>query len=207
MTSKSEKSAGFTIVELMIATMVFSTILVAITIGVLYFTRAYYKGVYASTTQNAARNVTESIAKAIQFGSSDDIVKQPQQASDGKWYMCAGGYAFVYDFNGIYKTDGTGSSIGVYMQPISGSSCDVPSGITGQQQLLGDNMRITDLQVSEIAPYTISVTVAHDVAGATDQNTSLTALTGSDVACKTGSGSEYCAVSTVTATVSPRVAD
>ncbi len=193
-------SKGFTIVELMIATMVFSTILVAISIGVMYFTRSYYKGVYESSTQNAARNVAESITKAIQFnGSENNVVLPTIDTATGKNYLCAGGYIFVYQQGQKYTGSGT---TGFYTQPLTGNCMSVPPA-SNQQQLLGKNMRIASITMngSAAASYTVTVTVAYgddDVLSATE---------GSNIACITGSGSEYCAVSTVTATAVPRIAN
>src|SRR5262249_25193419 len=64
------RQAGFTIVELMVATLVFSTILIVITYGVLSFTRAYYNGVTNSTTQDTARNIISTISQAVEFNGS-----------------------------------------------------------------------------------------------------------------------------------------
>lgn len=58
---------GFTIVELLISTAVLSVILLAASAVVLQISRMYYKGVVLSKTQDAARNITESIARSIQF--------------------------------------------------------------------------------------------------------------------------------------------
>ena len=49
--------SGFTIVELMIATLVFAMVLLVITVGVMSFTRAYYRGINQSNTQRVARAV------------------------------------------------------------------------------------------------------------------------------------------------------
>lgn len=72
--SRSEQrvgQGGFTIVELLIATVVFASVLILITVGVLSFTRAYFKGVNQSATQNTARLVIENVTQAIQFSGSE----------------------------------------------------------------------------------------------------------------------------------------
>jgi len=54
LSSRSKRlQSGFTLVELMIATMVFSVILLVITYGVVRFTNSYYKGLNSSTTNSA----------------------------------------------------------------------------------------------------------------------------------------------------------
>lgn len=204
-TNGHAKSAGFTIVELMIATMVFSTILVAISVGVIYFTKSYYKGVHESATQNAARGAAESIAKAIQFGGSGTDVNQGTY-KDGKNFICVGGYVFVYELGKTYKAGVSGSG-GLYMQTQESGDCDAdrenaPSAAEKSKQLLGDNMRVSYLAAPRYDAYSVTVTIAYG-----DGDDLFTATSGRDISCKSGAGSEYCAVATVTATASPRVAN
>ncbi len=85
---------GFTIVELMIATLVFSVILTVVTMGVISFSNRYYKGVHASTTQNTTRNIMDTITQAIQFGEAR---VDPSGANN---FFCAGGSVFMFDASG-----------------------------------------------------------------------------------------------------------
>jgi prepilin-type N-terminal cleavage/methylation domain-containing protein len=62
------KRAGFTIVELMIATAVFSVILVLCATGIVQVGRMFYKGSIIDRTQDTARQVADDISQAIQFG-------------------------------------------------------------------------------------------------------------------------------------------
>ena len=202
----STKESGFTIVELMIATLVFSVILTVITVGVMSFTNRYYKGANVSTTQNATQSMLDTITQAIQFGSA---IVQPTSATTN--YFCAGGYAFTYDKGVLY----TGSQTGFYMAPM-GSTCAPTT--TGGKQLLGTNMRITNLSVVNIDAsehlYSVSMTVAF---GANDLLCSpaqgncygsagmTTFWPVADVRCKTTTGSQFCAVSTLTTTVEQRI--
>ena len=63
-------SAGFTIIELLVATAVFSVILIVITSGIMLFTSNYYKGVNQSNTQAVARSIINNISQAIQFSAA-----------------------------------------------------------------------------------------------------------------------------------------
>src|SRR3990172_9120101 len=67
---------GFTIVELMIATTIFSVILLIVTFGMLQIGRTYYKGITLTKTQNAARSIIDTISQDIQFsgeGVTDSV--------------------------------------------------------------------------------------------------------------------------------------
>jgi prepilin-type N-terminal cleavage/methylation domain-containing protein len=61
---------GFTIVELLIATVVFSIVLVGAMAGFTQIGRLYYKGVVAAKTQEVNRAVIEEISQAIQFNKN-----------------------------------------------------------------------------------------------------------------------------------------
>lgn len=60
-----KNTAGFTIVELMIATVVFSVILILITTGIIQIGKAYYKGIIGSRTQETARKITDEVGRSI----------------------------------------------------------------------------------------------------------------------------------------------
>lgn len=72
--SKSGHAArGFTVIELMIATTIFTILLLVVVAGVMQFTHQYYRGVIGSQTQNVARRLLNSVAQTIEFspGKSD----------------------------------------------------------------------------------------------------------------------------------------
>lgn len=194
---------GFTIVELMIATLVFSTILVLITVGVLYFSRSYYASINRSTTQNTARAIVSNISQAIQFTGTAIATT----ADTGSSYFCAGGNIYVFK-PGVQYQGGTASAAnpGLYVAP-STAGCASPAGLdynnAQSQQLLGKSMRIANLSVSNVGNqlYVISLTLAYG------DDDLLSATTGSDVVCKSQLGSQFCAVSSLNTTVQRRLQD
>lgn len=68
---KLHRQEGFTIIELMIATSIFSLVLLLTAAGSLQIGRLFYKGYSSARSQNAAREIIEDIARAIQFGGSN----------------------------------------------------------------------------------------------------------------------------------------
>lgn len=93
---------AFTILELMIASMVFSVILLLVTTGVVQIGRSYYKGILQSRTQETARNIMDEISRGIQF-SGDGVAEtslysggEPYQTAGGRYGICAGGTAYSY---------------------------------------------------------------------------------------------------------------
>ncbi|PID30730.1 hypothetical protein CSA80_04280 [Candidatus Saccharibacteria bacterium] len=209
---RTYKESGFTIVELMIATLVFSVILTIVTVGVISFSNRYYKGVNASATQTVARTIMETITQAIQFGSAS--VQPPA----GNNFFCAGGSVFMFDTNGAMFTGATGQR-GVYVD--SQDATCVNQALSGGKQLLAKRMRIASLTVAPVSSvpnmYQVSVVVAYgddDVlcAPSLPQGCDPSAVYATanfwnrpDIACKPGSGNQYCAVSRLTANVQKRV--
>lgn len=227
---------GFTIVELMIATMVFSTILLVITIGVMSFTHSYYKGVNSSTTQGVARNAIDTIANAIQL-SGTSVVGTDGHPSDPHSYFCAGGNVYIFIPGVQYLGDPASSTNpGLYSVPES-NGCSVPasSPFTGGSQLLAKHMRIASLTVTpatdatQAYTYTIAIRLAYSSGGVvghdgedllcspslgTSQPGSCTDSTGNlpsfavpDLTCKSQTGSQFCAISALSTTVVQRVAN
>lgn len=197
----AKQQAGFTIVELMIATTVFSLILLIITFGVIYFTRNYYNGVYTSATQNAARDITNTVSNVIRFGTGDvELYAWPPGPTAGDdAYFCAGGYVFVAELGVKYSS----LTDGMYMQPMP-SGCSVPLTTTGRQQLLGENMRITYMSLSLDSVngvYTFDIGIAYGDNDLLVPNTGI----GDAVRCATEAGSEFCATARHSATVQQRV--
>ena len=209
---------GFTIVELMIASLVFSLILVMLTFGVISFSNRYYKGVNASLTQGSAREAIDAVAQAVQFGTSDVTPTDP-----AKNYFCAGGNFFIYE-QGVMYTGDTATTTGLYMVPMTSAICAPPLPVvsaTNGRQLLADRTRLTDISVVSTSPntYTIDMTIAYgdndllcapvSSAGSCGPGASTlpdTDLAGaSDVQCKTISGSQFCAVSQISTAVHKRV--
>ncbi len=216
---------GFTIVELMIATLVFSVILLVITVGVLRFSSAYYKGVNNSNTQSVARSITDTVSQAVQFGSTSVTPSSTPGLYDAaglKGVFCAGGYTFVYSQK--QYTGGTPdvNNPGFFMMRMPTANCGTVSALDTQegQELLGKGMRVTN--VSLLAGtndvYTFSVTVAYGendllcitasngcAQGSSVPTDSQLVAAGSGISCRSGTGNEYCSVVTLDTSIKKRV--
>jgi prepilin-type N-terminal cleavage/methylation domain-containing protein len=217
--------AGFTIVELMVATLVFSVILVVITSGIISFTQGYYKGINSSATQNAARNVANTIARNLEYGGGEDNLF-PVTVSGNNYALCIGDSLIDYNLGGQLGTPG--NTYGVYTATHPVGSCPVyPPGAQGNE-LLGPNMRVTNLSVKKVSGvsgnlYSINIGVAYgdidllcdkSITPGTSGSCSPTDTThngdidwanhGKTVICKGGKSSRFCAVSHLSTQVSSR---
>lgn len=216
---------GFTIVELLIATLVFSTVLLVITFGVIRFTNSYYKGLNSSTVQTTTQNAIDVISQAIQFSAVQSVGTDEVADAGGSGYFCAGRKLFVYDLGVLYRGD-PNTSKGLYMMDRIGTNCDprLPSNGT---ELLGDKMRLAYIAV-ENAPgethrvWQVSLRIAFgdsdllcktSITGSTKGSCTETdngydatdAVTGQDVICKTTTGSQFCSTSALATVAQQRV--
>lgn len=94
------KQSGFTIIELLIATVIFSIILLGGTAAIIQIGRMYYKGLLASQTQSTARSVTDALSRPIQFSGSD-VRSAPPTLMGGiqTGAYCIGDQRFTYGLN------------------------------------------------------------------------------------------------------------
>lgn len=81
---KLAKQKGFTIIELMISTIIFSLILLAASAAIVEVGKKYYRGITNARTQAVARSITEEIAQALQYTSQP--VKIPNYPSGATVY-------------------------------------------------------------------------------------------------------------------------
>jgi len=214
--AKARAMAGFTIIELLVATLVFSVVMLIIAIGVMQFNHAYYAGITQSNTQNTARAIVENISQAIQF--SGEQVSSQITASGSEMGLCIGNDRYSYRL-GWQLVDGTPNTAN--HQTDHALVMDTPgncSGMSAQDfskplangstELLSTNMRISNLSVTPLAGsdnlYKIDVRVVY---GDDDllRSPSGGGPTASDVVCQAGSGSQFCAVSELSTVVQRRI--
>lgn len=231
--SHLDQQRGFTIVELMVATLVFSVILVVVTTGVIQITRKYYKGITATDTQTTARHIMDAISQSIQFDGGDILAATSPMSGR----TCIGQQA--YDFQ-IGQQVSNSPTAGPDMQGhhalTFSSSVPAPClpgsdptvGFAAGTELLSPHMRLGTFSVSPLSNnfYMVSVTVIY---GDVDQlcsptfasthtnhggcNTNLVPVLGNipdfvnspDIRCKIESGSQFCAVSALSTIVQQRL--
>lgn len=220
--SHSRKQAGFTILELMIATMVFSVILLLVTYGIIQIGNRYYKSVLQAQTQTATRNAVDEIARNIQFSSGSVVPND------------TGVFIKGYCINGIQYTaylhrmqGGSLAKHTLLARPDPGNNCQVPASnshdftdntVTANRDLLGNRMRVVKFAVEPVPGQTGVFKITLRVASgdddllcspsANDCNDSGTSthLDNTDLVCKLQKGSAYCAVSELTTYVTSRLA-
>lgn len=198
-------SRGFTIIELLIASTVFSVVLLLCTTGMLQIGKVYYKGIVSTQAQEASRSIIEEISRTIQF-SGGQITRVYPVTETGKNsdYFCVGdkSYSFLIDKQlsaaATLKAD---QSRHVLVSDTCGNGGQslgetLPSGA---KEFMAPNMRLAWLDLQNLGNnlYNINIRVVY---GDTD------VLNDTRDGCSSEkSGSQFCAASELSTSVQKRV--
>jgi prepilin-type N-terminal cleavage/methylation domain-containing protein len=205
MNSRTSNQKGFTIVELLVATAVFGVILLVVTVAVLQFSRVYYKGVTEANTQDTARTIVDRISQAIQFNGG--TVTATTGASTGAF--CVGNQQYTYVL-GKQLVDSSPSGTQTYhslvARDLAGCLVSSPTppmntSATSGRELLSPKMRLARMEVTPAGTNLYKITI-RVVFGDDDLLNNPSTTTAS---CKGQAGSQFCAVSEITTTVTKRV--
>jgi prepilin-type N-terminal cleavage/methylation domain-containing protein len=217
---QTRNQTGFTIVELLIATTVFTIILIAASASLIQIGRMYNKGVISSRTQQAARTITDALTQSIQFSNGEvttfgPVINKPVPTQ----VLCVGTVRYTFVLNaqqnnevpqGQYNTPQYPRQIkhalwkdhmrdaGACQDANSSSTpnltLDNPGGDgTNGSDLLSQGMRLTSLSVSPTSNpnlFTVKVGVIYG------DNDLLTPNDTNPEGCKGSSvGGQWCATS------------
>lgn len=219
-----ESKSGFTIIELMIATTIFSLVLMICLGGILQITKMYYRSVTQNNTRETARAITDEIGEAIRFSSQairlgpavagpeiDDLSGTIEDTS----YFCIGDKRYTYAIDRQVKSEPVLNSKqkrhALWVDTIGGCSgplnLDDESPSADGRDLVPENMRLYELSITNSGAssdvYEISVGVAY---GEDDLLSPRPAGTPTELTCEGAFvGSEFCAVTNLRVTVQKRL--
>lgn len=214
-TQSHEFELGFTILELLVATMVFAVILLVVAAGVISFTNSYYKGVTSAKTQAVARSIIAEISQTVEFGKPPVALPPVSGGING---ICIDNTLYAYKIgqevtdnspsqplnqghHGLIASDGSGCSSGKipsgFINALGYPGTPVPPG---SRELLGQHMRLGSLSVTGSGSlYTIHVRVIYG------DNDLLNSAAWATAQCASVTGSQFCAVADLTTTVERRL--
>ena len=209
--AQKDNSSGFTIIELLVATAVFSVLLLVITFGILQISRVYYKGITESNTQNAARSIMDLMTQSIQFSGGD--VMTTTSTPETPQAFCVGNeqFSYVAGMQLIESSESRGDNQTYHsIVQTTTAGCadpDPPAGLINSpdvpgRELLAPNMRLANLNIDLIEPglYRVEVRVIYG------DDDLLTNPTGPDATCiSETAGTQFCAVSELSTIVRKRV--
>jgi prepilin-type N-terminal cleavage/methylation domain-containing protein len=214
----SRRESGFTIIELMVATLIFSVVLLLVTAGILQVSRMYYKGLTEASTQNAARSIIDSASQAIQF-SGGTITETPGNTPGVNYAFCVGDKQFSYRLGAQVKDNPTGTDQtwhAIVEQNVSGSCASAAAQNLANQtvlgrDLMGKEMRLANLLVDDLGSnrYRVTVRVTYgdsDLLFSPSAPSDATGYSRADAACRpVRDGTQFCATSELSTVVVKRV--
>jgi prepilin-type N-terminal cleavage/methylation domain-containing protein len=217
MNKLSHNKSGFTIIELMIATMVFSFVLLVCAAAIVHVGRMYYKGVIIGRTQDVSRRVIEEVTQSIQFGPhfDDPAAFRRTASTPGSGGITVNAYCLGETRYSYITTHALGSSVTATTSPhvlwrdrppigpctaldIT-NPANTPSG--SGEELLSQNMRLPyfDIPLPTGNLWTVSARVAFGADVDLFEG-------GVFVTCKgTSAGGQFCAVSEFSTSVVKRL--
>ncbi len=221
---------GFTIIELLIATAIFTVILIITTTSIIGISQTYVKGSVENQTQQSARSILSSISQDIEFNNATNINISDfsSPASSDERYFCIGNDVYVFKINKYLSFSHTGSeysNIGLirYASNSCPTAATLPTSLStmpqGYTELLANHERIGQLNIKQINinnfhAYTISLEIGYgsnSLLGISssspyyNDSTIPSASTTIPYQCQSGLDSSFCAVSILTTTVAPRI--
>ena len=206
-----KRTQGFTIMELLVATMVFAVVLLLVTAGILQIARVYYKGVTESNTQNTARSIMDTISQAIQFSGGDVTETAASPVAGNDYSFCVGNQQFSYrlgwQVENRYDASLNQTWHSLVQRSASGCSSSTGAQNLGNQSvsgrdLVGPHMRLANLIVDNIGTnlYRVNVKVVYG------DNDLLNNPTTAAASCKgVQAGTQFCSVSELNTIVVKRV--
>lgn len=218
--------AGFTILELMVASTVFAVIMLVVAFGVISFTNSYSNGIISSVVQSSARSIMAQISDTIEFSEGSPIIISAGSDSNNQNELCVDGSTMYIWVLGQEVTDNsTNISQHQAYQALLDSNYPCDSILTSNfstwinaqnpnngnafvRELLGQHMRLNTLSLTTSGDnlYTIHIRVIYGdddlLTPSVSNNTNWETTTES---CAPGAGSQFCAVSDLTTTVEQRL--
>lgn len=213
---------GFTLVELMIALSILSTILVMGTVIMIQISKWYAKGVNASNLQNASREIAGDITSALQFSGAG----LSSGASGAIQAYCLGNVRYTYVLGKALGTDyGAEPPVNTrhvlwrdYLKSPDAASClpvanfataDKPSDLysdteQGGFEMVGEHMRLVKFAIQENPGSNGSIFSVNLYMAYGDSDLYATNSRGEAI-CRGGKGNEYCSTSNIVTTVTRRL--
>ncbi len=201
-TTNASRAGGFTVIELLVATSVFSLVLLVSLVGFLQIGQIFYKGVAVTQTSQDARALMDAIKADITYSSAQDGMAISAGPSGAYKYFCTG--ANRYTFKQGAKVDTSNhnfaTKFGLVKDTLpTADGCAPPTGrgsvpFSNPTELLGNRMRLSNITVAKLPSpndrlYNLTIKVVYG------DNEVLNNATSTNPTCQSNtSSSRYCYV-------------
>jgi len=151
----NKRQNGFTIIELLIATVVFSIVLLVVLTAFIRTSNLFYKGVTMNATQEDTRNLTESIDNDIKFTSNPPANLTATATSNSSGVFCTGQHRYRYRIGHQMGSGGSGDyaiardtiSAAAGCPAVGTSAGQLPVSSATDDQLLDNGMQLNYLKI------------------------------------------------------------
>ncbi len=187
--TRHTKTAGFTLVELLIAMAFFGFILIFMTTGFIIVNRAYNKGITVKLIQDEGRKLVEELTREIRATSAVDSNANCFVVNGYRYFWTIPFDATIIPPEPPYK---------LYRD--TEISCASPSLDGDEVLVLNERIGVQHMELSSVTDdvYRLSVTLS------TAEADLLGGTSGANAECTQMSGSQYCDVVKLTTVISSR---
>lgn len=208
---KRSNQKGFTILELIIASTVFSVMMILATTGIMQIGKIYYKGITTNRTQETTRAVIDDITRNYQIaGNTAPSSSLQPTGSTAAQAICIGKTRYTFRLgvqmdntnNHILWTDrlsptATACTPVNLSNPTADASADLTDlGRAAQRELLARNMRLGDFTINnDSTGMAVSVRVLYGDLDLSADNQTCPPI---------NQGGQFCAVSSLSTFVKKR---
>lgn len=208
--AKRQRQAGFTIIELMIATTVLSVMLVLVTFMMINIGKLYYKGMSQAKAQQTARSIVSDVASHLELNDQDPTTAtgtSGEASAAGLTFQayCIGETRYTYVLDRQIGTDPTQIRHVLWRDKTPDDGCShafpdlaLATPSPGGTELMTDRGRLAAFSVGLSSPHEIQILVALGEDG-------LFIDTGINTLCSNQAGNEFCATSRLTTSVTKRL--
>ena len=155
------KQKGFTIIELMIATVIFTLVLMICLSGIMQITKMYYRAVTQNKTREVARSIIDEIGESIRFSKESIqpgtaiVGPQVDLSNNAIGFFCIGAkrYSFALDRQMKSAPENNKKQIRHSLWVDKPGDCSVPADLTTETpsadgvDLVSENMRLYKLAI------------------------------------------------------------
>lgn len=152
MNQSHKNPAGFTVIELLLAMTGIAFLLLFVVFAIMHTLGLYSKGVSIRQINQAGRQVSDEIVRAIRYSSTQPVVRADINR------LCVNGVAYIWNTMGAttnrYSTDAAGTTSLVFVSASGGTYCEgatppMPTKTTSKP-LLSSLAVVRELSVAQI---------------------------------------------------------
>lgn len=207
------KQNGFTLVELMLAIAFIGFLILFTVIASLQVMRTYNKGLAVKEINQTARTIVDEMGRAIRASTYTAINITPNTAVPTQSRVCIAGVSYVWNIAGQsvnkFSSSGTPAVTFVRVNDAAGALCSPSGGVypnvdpAQAAPLLSNRVWVQNLTITKNSTTGLA-TISLQLSTTDDPTSPVLETIPGGVRCKGTAGDQFCAVATLSTTVTMR---